>query len=994
MVGGEVKAKDWRAQERLDADLGGLFSTLENLTPEQRFQVATIFLKVDGLEIPKYSEKAFDDFKTEFEAGAADRPGVLDENVENIRKTLEGHGLTYLSTNYWSPAVANRQSAVAWDADFLLSPLRKRCAIAFFQITWEAEQRANAGRQIFWSLAQYLANPKHRPQTVQTVFGKVKPEIGSELQTDICIQIDDSDFGPPFASALATYVQQLAGRAPADDAQMLQDCLRNGRALKPAIWLKQLCDEYENVFEHAFTDIRNSSHAPELEKLTKEMAAKFNHEQLTPKRVAFLLAMQALWHKAFKGDVLYALPTVVNRQRSILTIGTEAGTNELWRLSNFGRSLFLNLLFLDYGMKEGARERRAYQSFVAHNLPKLVFAPATAELQVISREIGHGRSLSMEEAGEVAKRVRHLKTLFEHYESLMGRFRSVKNDPERPGLATRIENAIRFNEDIRNRLLEMFEVIRDRVLDKTLYEKLQIDIPPMPDLRFAADLEMVTEILVNLISNAVDAIDPRKLGDNFDWAHVSVHAKDEGDYIQFVVRDFGEGVPSEKIDELNARIQDFDNADKDRWNALVDNILNSQNAMKGSLEKSGLGLPLSIAYLRQLQWDSDYLKSGRLKFISATRAELDRGTEMTIAIPRGAPAEDHGAEREPTEVITSVQPSICLLTLNKSLAEERLAGTALVDDLVGSMNYDMAVIDGDLPSEHHPFSGLPTDALELMRLFRNPDRLQDLPPSVLALMALNEKRTNDNKPNAIIFLCEHQDPPVTQELFRAGADDICAPSAMNDHIAELLRNPPAPTNSRPTVSPSTNAQLPERRSRNVLVVENSRSVCLSLRKRLPFADLYFVGSELSGNKFSVDTDAALTAFEALNKEPGQIAAVISDLALDLKEEEAIRIGLQEPKALFGSSAATDWDTSYPAEAIREAIRCAHKMRGSAAKLGDHDLQIIFLSDFTRYNQIVAMIKQEFRDGKGYLALAKNQRGFENLELVMRQLLPKRKGLGK
>ncbi|HYI64051.1 MAG TPA: ATP-binding protein [Allosphingosinicella sp.] len=987
-------------QEQLEADLADLFSKLGGLPPEQRFHISTSLLEINELKTPvaevsatwrnirRESEK-FDD--------------LIGECIKHIRAPLENCGAGYLATNYWSPAVKHRQSGIACDPAFSHDTQRQRYAIAFFDITWHAEQRGATGAPQYWSLVQYLAKRAKRPWATRTVFGGRDASVPRHpAYADI--QIDDSVDGPEFVNALADHVLSLSKDAASNDSDMLQDCLIWGHPRRRSPWLISLSEGYEAIFESAFERLDEACRL-DLEALTGRLKDAYKDDDLTVRQVAFLMAMQALWRRAFRGQFLYAFPTVVNIERSILTAATLKGnlTDEHRRLlSGFGRSLFSNLLFLDYGLSTGLEARRAYQSFVAHNLPKLVFAPAAAELRVIERKIDQSTGMRRAVLEELGGPLEYLRSLLEHYESLMGRFRSFSDKSNSLGLPTRPEN-IDFLVDVKDRIEAVFAVLRDRVLDENLRRLLDLEIVLDHDetnFRFSADLEMVTELLVNLIGNAIDSIDPLELGDGDIYATIVLTVQRKEGGIEFIVRDYGEGLDGEKIRELEAQRDYLLSATPGPWKAAVASALYDQDITRNSLEKSGIGLPLSLVYLSQLKWDWVYgNQPGRMSFRSAkVEPAMGRGSEISITIPEEKRV-DHAAPASPAitaeadkagDASQSSETQIAVLTRDEDVFAAwrvRFPDARRIENAPQVRDHDVIVLDADFASDWAGIRQYEADVLELTKLFRDPERSEALPKSVQILMALDELRRREGERRTIIFACDNPEPSLMQELVRAGADVISPARPTDETLAELKESA-----LDMHVASARRSSLPaahRRPSNRVLIVENSRSVCLSLRKRLELlpAELYFVGSQYSANEFKVHPICALRSYLKIYKERGPFGAIISDLALDEATERLTQRELNtSPSQAQGSSSELDENDDDHPHDIGKTVMAMLRIRQISEKKGDPDLPIIFLSDFTRSHRVVASITRAF-GGSAIQTFAKNQRGYNALEKYLSDILP-------
>lgn len=131
--------------------------------------------------------------------------------------------------------------------------------------------------------------------------------------------------------------------------------------------------------------------------------------------------------------------------------------------------------------------------------------------------------------------------------------------------------------------------------NRALKESIQLEINCSPDLEFPVLVECIDMILINLTINAMDAIAGAQTE-----GKVVIHCIAEDDYVMIKVRDNGEGIPKDNLEE----------------------IFNPFFTTKEKRDGNGLGLYIVYNEVKKM--------NGEI-FVES---ELAKGTEFTVKIPR------------------------------------------------------------------------------------------------------------------------------------------------------------------------------------------------------------------------------------------------------------------------------------------------------------------------------------------------------------------------
>ena len=541
----------------------------------------------------------------------------------------------YIVLSYWSPIDSRRRSIVHRP---LIPPEAVRQvmadAFAFYALTF-AGAAEEPGQQLY-SVIHYTSLRAPQKRGIATCFLDALPSLSASA----CLHIPPPLHDLPDALGFTEVIRDVLHSAEITTGE-IEDALRRLLLNADADGTSNL-----NAFGcHALHEFRarlpflSPEHRLMIEGRVNVLQAFFGDDQIDFTATAFMIATQLLWRRACPCELMYAFPTYVTNTCCVLTMGADralAGLDVL-ALSSVARSLFLHPLLLDYSIKEAqaeaVRRNNVFRRFLGHNLPKIIISPVTAELENIKFALLEDDEPDVETAIAAANRI---ETLFEHYENLLIAFMPSER---REGFFTGPVELFDFNVDVLPRVQIAFELMRSRLLSANLRKVLQLKVTAPPSCMILGHRTFLTEILFNLISNAVDSIDPIKAKTDMSRATVElgVDLPDTDHPSQFVeirVRDQGEGFPEAELKKHRRVSERLQAARQQEFWSVVDDLLEQSVDQDAREEHMGMGIVLSMAYLRSLQWQPDIHAAGSLDVVT-TEGE---GSTVSIFLPLGGAA--------------------------------------------------------------------------------------------------------------------------------------------------------------------------------------------------------------------------------------------------------------------------------------------------------------------------------------------------------------------
>jgi signal transduction histidine kinase/CheY-like chemotaxis protein len=301
-------------------------------------------------------------------------------------------------------------------------------------------------------------------------------------------------------------------------------------------------------------------------------------------------------------------------------------------------------------------------------------------------------------------------------------------------------NLAKENVDLDEIVTRLTNILKTECLAKGLTFKVKNDAP---GLRFHGDPRRLSQILINILGNAVKFSSHGTV-----FFSVSAAAEDTDRVtLQFVVRDEGPGIPPEQ------------------YNLIFQRFYQVDNRFSKSVSGSGLGLSI-VKHLTELM-------DGTIQVVSTE----GKGSEFTIRIPFSKVPED-SAEKEEIRSSVSVPPLRVLLAedsrINQkyilnflegaghsvSLAVNGIEALALLKERV----YDLVLMDVQMPE----MDGM--EAARKIRAGEAGDRNVSIPIAALTAYAMSNDR---------------------EKFLQAGMNEVIIKPVkkdmLNAHISELIK---------------------------------------------------------------------------------------------------------------------------------------------------------------------------------------------------------------
>lgn len=617
----------------MDEIAGDFFRKFEVKDPGKRYLLSYSFTQFPGFELfGRRLKNLIDEVSQSMEPKDWDD---MNQKGASINKEL-GALLepTYTNASYWSPIDELRHSI----ANRVKIPKNKRkyalaCAYAFYGMTFLGEKV----QPKLLSIVHYTALLATKKRGLLTCFKK-------ELITDKSQQW--IHILPQFHNLLDELgISQLINKNFIENEEISEDALDEQLSrmlindpLDPWEDLDGILSVILSNFINNALSLRPESHR--FIESTRNFFQSFFHEensdieeqQISFKQACFMVLTQLLWREACPSQFMYTFTTHVKNNCCILTIGTNKILNSdlLLLLNNFARSLFVHPLLLDYSTKlarsEAIQRINIFRRFLGHNLPKILILPSVVEATKIIDVLKDSHNNEINSAIVSAER---LKLLFNHYENILIAFTPDKNEQT---LFTGNLMPIDFEQDIYPKAMLIFELMREKRLNENLRNKLKL-IPHFHSKRtFIGNQTFLVEIVFNLISNAVAAINPLDIEANPKRAEIHLSFEFEGDESSFVlitVKDFGIGFEKEAYNNFCKICKIITETTEIDFLTTLDGIL-TKNSMNTTHEDHlGVGLILSVAYLRSLEWHPQIKRSGKIEINTQKKS----GSSLTVFWP-------------------------------------------------------------------------------------------------------------------------------------------------------------------------------------------------------------------------------------------------------------------------------------------------------------------------------------------------------------------------
>jgi len=617
----------------VDETISDIFTVLEgSLHPKRRYLVFLFLLDGFGAVTPGYDRARV--WRQLAESLSPDDAEKLRVRLSSLRELLNPWVVAdYAVASYWSP-IDDRRRSVFHRPELTdgSAKYRTAAAYAFYAVTFR-------GLHVdLYSLIQFIAERAARKRGVITAF---RDDIGG-------IGGYDDDYLWTITPSVADAIRHELGF---DD--LVSSLVRSeidlptiDRALGAALrnepdtpWpdigesAKTFVEGFARTVAGADRSTREAgaAAAARLQTLLSEPLS----EPITVEQALFMIGTQALWREACPTNLMYAFPINVASTCYILTIGSsiplaagrEAG------LAYLAKAIFFDPLIRDYGWRQADQEAWAlatrrmhlYRRLLGHNLPKFLIRPATSELRRIEQHLeSEGSPTNTDEV--VGSALRRMRFLFRHYDSVLGSI--MKSTTLERSFAEPLED-VHLADTVAANAEVALDIMRFRV-GEYLQDRLAVQVTVDPDITVRAHRLYVTEMLFNLVSNAVEAIDPQAVRLDSSRAQITVTAQvaDAG-MAMLRVADRGIGMSEQSLRRFADAAHKLGAAAPNEFWELANGLIESSMWADAREEHMGVGLLFCVTYLTSLQWQPGVTVTGKVTVESAA----GEGTAVSLWLP-------------------------------------------------------------------------------------------------------------------------------------------------------------------------------------------------------------------------------------------------------------------------------------------------------------------------------------------------------------------------
>jgi hypothetical protein len=613
----------------VDEAISGIFTVLEgSLHPKRRYLAFLFLLDGFGVVTPGYDRaRVWQQLADTLSANDVEK---LRGDLTTLRGLLRPWvAADYAVASYWSP-IDDRRRTVFHRPEFKDGGAKYRtaAAYAFYAVTFR-------GLHVdLYSLIQFIAERASRKRGVITAFGD---DVGGT-------EVYDDEYCWTIAPAVADAIRQELGF---DD--LVSALVRNeidlpalDRALGAAL-RNEPDTPWPDIGEGAKTFVDGFARAVAgAGHSTREAGAaaavrlqKLLSEPITVEQALFMIGTQAIWREACPTNLMYAFPINVASTCCILTIGSasplaagrEAG------LAYLAKAIFFDPLLRDYGWRQADQEAWAlatrrmhlYRRLLGHNLPKFLIRPATSELRRIEQHLAsEAGSANTDEV--VGSALRRMRFLFRHYDSVLGSI--MKSTTLERSFAEPVED-VRLADTVAANAEVALDIMRFRV-GEYLQDRLAVLVAVDADIIVRAHRLYVTEMLFNLVSNAVEAIDPQAVRRDESRAQITVTAQVvDGGLAMLRVADRGIGMSEQSLRRFADAAHKLGAAAPNEFWELANALIESSMWADAREEHMGVGLLFCVTYLTSLQWQPGVTASGKVTVDSGA----GEGTAVSLWLP-------------------------------------------------------------------------------------------------------------------------------------------------------------------------------------------------------------------------------------------------------------------------------------------------------------------------------------------------------------------------
>lgn len=626
-----------RRETRIDELVSEAFTAIATGLPAQaRYQAFVPLLDGLGDWTPGYDRAEI--MKRIHGSHSAEESATLDDLLVALRKRLSiSVDADYAVASYWSPVDSRRHTVIhGREVAGQSREYRLRCAYAFYAVTF-----AGLSRNLF-SLIQFIAERAVRKTGITTVFAD---EAGTEslVGNQPVLRIGASAIPEVFeAAGFRAFLQSLeeTGLSAAEVEAALAGTLRNATGVA---WqdVAGLADAFVEQFQSACDRLAIASRAD-----TANACATLSEAlgtPVSPEQFLFIVGTQLLWREAFPTNLMYSFPVSLVGSDSmagtccVLTVGTSAVLTPAQEtvLALVARSLFFEPLVHDYAWRHSDTESRAmatrrmhiYRRLLGHNLPKFLIRPSATELRRIEQQLEYGVAADRSLMAAAAQRLRFL---FRHYDAVLA---AIMKSTTMEQTFSEPAKAIALSELVTSNAGVAIDIMRNRV-GENLRRTVSLSLDIAPDVRALAHPEFVIEMLFNLISNAVEALDPVVVDSdpNRGIIRVRLCVDETARVVVLTVADRGVGMHPEARRRFEAAAQSLRDASRLTFWECADRLVEEALVDQAHDEHMGIGLLFCALYLLSLRWQPGVLLPGDVRIMSI----VGDGTEIALTLPQSA----------------------------------------------------------------------------------------------------------------------------------------------------------------------------------------------------------------------------------------------------------------------------------------------------------------------------------------------------------------------
>jgi signal transduction histidine kinase len=629
-------AIDFKELERLDELVGVVFAKTKDLSANLRYRLFVPLLQSTEFESLGLDSKIIND-ELRNELGQC----VWDDVGNNIKYINDYMGhiatISYIVISYWNPIDKHRRSIVFRKSDSVASHHRAiLCACLFYGLTFLGPKQEAP----IYSLVHYISERATHKTTVFTDFSN----HNEYYSAGTVVSIPDQCHNLLHILGIEDILSGMSISGSRDSCKSygfeLQNLLLEGHSATINDELTTVVDRAIGLFMQNVLTL-SKEHNNIIANNRQILSELLMESSLSTVQTCFFMATQLLWRETCpETQFMYTFPNHGAGPCSIVTFGTSGrlNNNSISALSYIAKSLITHPLIQDYAAKEAIQRRDRQTSvvrhFLSHNLPKFLIKPVTSELREIDRILE--RASSVGELYELRQRISALRILYIHYDSVLGTILSSKN---LKNALTLSNECMRYKlEDICNTVRTIFPLLAQQNLRRNpiLLASAHLEIDPsVQSIELWGHSKMLTEMVINLVNNALKAIDPRRFVKDYNAAGVRISAdvclapSEDYDILNFMVEDHGKGFVEDDIERFEKYADDIGRVDEQEFWSTVEGLIEHALDDHCSEEHMGIGLLFCMAYLRSLEWEPRLKSAGRLSIMRRPKG----GTIMSMKIP-------------------------------------------------------------------------------------------------------------------------------------------------------------------------------------------------------------------------------------------------------------------------------------------------------------------------------------------------------------------------